>query len=166
MPKHIDEDKETRKMDVKEKLVELLEELCLDYGATAIFFTSGEAEIIADLLIANGVTVQDDMKELIGRGLDNIYWRIYGTNKEFNERMAGYNPSSFCAGFQYAIQLAKGLLTQLPHPPKGEKETTFCKDCEHLMFSDCYGECSKGHKGIVKPNDTCKYATRKLPKGE
>jgi hypothetical protein len=30
-----------------------------------------------------------------------------------------------------------------------------CKECEYLMFSDCYGECSKGYKGIVNPNDSC-----------
>lgn len=36
-----------------------------------------------------------------------------------------------------------------------------CKDCEHLMFSDCYGECSKAHKGIVNPDDTCDYGIRR-----
>ena len=36
-----------------------------------------------------------------------------------------------------------------------------CKDCQHLMFSDCYGECSKGHKGIVKPDDYCEYGVKK-----
>lgn len=30
-----------------------------------------------------------------------------------------------------------------------------CVNCAHLMFSDCYGECSKGYKGIVSPNDSC-----------
>lgn len=30
-----------------------------------------------------------------------------------------------------------------------------CKDCEYLMFSDIYGECSKAYKGIVSPNDSC-----------
>ena len=30
-----------------------------------------------------------------------------------------------------------------------------CKDCQYLMFSDMYGECSKAYKGIVKPNDSC-----------
>ena len=40
-------------MDVREKLVELLEGLFVDYGATAIFFTKGEAEVIADHLIAH-----------------------------------------------------------------------------------------------------------------
>ena len=30
-----------------------------------------------------------------------------------------------------------------------------CKDCEYLMFSDMYGECSKNYKGIVSPDDSC-----------
>ena len=104
-------------MDVREKLVELLNNSFSEQYEKRGLLTTPHT---ATDLIAHGVTVQDDMTELIGRGLDNIYWRIYGKNKEFNERMAGYNPSSFCAGFQYAIQLAKGLLTQLPQPPKGE----------------------------------------------
>ncbi len=41
-----------------------------------------------------------------------------------------------------------------------------CKDCEHLMFSDCYGECAKGHKGVVYPDDTCKFGVRRSPEGE
>ena len=32
-----------------------------------------------------------------------------------------------------------------------------CKTCKHLMFSDFYGECSAGHKGVVRPCDTCTY---------
>lgn len=36
-----------------------------------------------------------------------------------------------------------------------------CKDCKFLMFSDCYGECRRGHFGIVSPNDYCSRGTRK-----
>ena len=36
-----------------------------------------------------------------------------------------------------------------------------CKECKYLMFSDCYGECSKGHLGIVMPHDFCSYGERK-----
>ena len=35
-----------------------------------------------------------------------------------------------------------------------------CIDCKHLMFSDCYGECSKGYMGIVSPNDYCSRGER------
>ena len=36
-----------------------------------------------------------------------------------------------------------------------------CKDCIHLMFSDCYGECGISRMGIVSPNDFCSYGERK-----
>lgn len=36
-----------------------------------------------------------------------------------------------------------------------------CRECKHLMFSDCYGECGKGHMGIVRPNDFCSRGERK-----
>ena len=36
-----------------------------------------------------------------------------------------------------------------------------CKDCKHLMFSDCYGECGAGHLGIVRPDDFCSRGIRK-----
>lgn len=39
-----------------------------------------------------------------------------------------------------------------------------CVNCAHLMFSDCYGECSKGYKGIVSPNDSCGRGEPKTPK--
>lgn len=38
---------------------------------------------------------------------------------------------------------------------KADKDIVKCKDCEYLMFSDCYGECSKGYMGIVSPYDFC-----------
>lgn len=38
---------------------------------------------------------------------------------------------------------------------KPQEDNIKCKDCEYLMFSDCYGECSKAYKGIVNPNDSC-----------
>ena len=31
-----------------------------------------------------------------------------------------------------------------------------CCQCQHLIFSDCYGECSKGNiSGIVQPHFSC-----------
>lgn len=36
-----------------------------------------------------------------------------------------------------------------------------CKDCKHLMFSDCYGECKIGYMGIVQPDDFCSRGERK-----
>ena len=40
-------------------------------------------------------------------------------------------------------------------------EVVRCFECKHLMFSDCYGECGKGHMGIVSPDDFCSYGERK-----
>ena len=40
-------------------------------------------------------------------------------------------------------------------------EIVHCGDCKHLMFSDCYGECSKAYKGIVNPNDWCPFGELK-----
>ena len=40
-------------------------------------------------------------------------------------------------------------------------EVVRCKDCKYLMFSDCYGECSNGHMGIVRPDDFCSHGERK-----
>ena len=41
------------------------------------------------------------------------------------------------------------------------EEVVYCKNCKHLMFSDFYGECSKGYMGIVSPNDYCSKGERK-----
>ena len=40
-------------------------------------------------------------------------------------------------------------------------ELVYCKNCKYLMFSDFYGECSKGYLGIVQPNDYCSRGERK-----
>ena len=36
-----------------------------------------------------------------------------------------------------------------------------CRECKHLMFSDCYGECGKGNMGVVRPDDFCSRGERK-----
>ena len=40
-------------------------------------------------------------------------------------------------------------------------EVVRCWECKHIMFSDCYGECGKGHMGVVRPYDFCSYGERK-----
>lgn len=42
-----------------------------------------------------------------------------------------------------------------------ETERVRCADCKHILFSDCYGECSAGHRGIVLPDDTCPHGERR-----
>lgn len=44
------------------------------------------------------------------------------------------------------------------------KTPTTCANCVHLTFSDCYGECGAGHRGIVQPDDSCEYGKPKQPK--
>ena len=41
-----------------------------------------------------------------------------------------------------------------------------CKDCKYLMFSDFYGECSKGYMGIVSPDDFCSHGERADVRGD
>lgn len=45
-------------------------------------------------------------------------------------------------------------------PRKAINERVYCKDCKYLMFSDCYGKCSKTHRGIVNPDDYCEHGKR------
>ena len=44
---------------------------------------------------------------------------------------------------------------------KAIKNITFCKDCKHLMFLDCYAECGKAYKGIVSIDDFCDRGEQK-----
>ena len=46
-------------------------------------------------------------------------------------------------------------------PTADVAEVVRCKDCNHLMFSDCYGECRKARLGIVSPNDFCSRGERR-----
>ena len=50
----------------------------------------------------------------------------------------------------------KRMAVQLGYEP-----VVHCKDCKHLMFSDCYGECGAARMGIVSPDDFCSYGERK-----
>lgn len=43
-------------------------------------------------------------------------------------------------------------------------EVIHCVECEHLMFSDCYGECRLGRlTGPVRPEDFCGLGRRGEP---
>ena len=44
-------------------------------------------------------------------------------------------------------------------------EVVRCKDCKFLMFSDCYGECSKANMGVVSPDDFCCRGERRTDNG-
>ena len=49
--------------------------------------------------------------------------------------------------------------------PKNPNYHVCCKDCEWLVFSDCYGEYGKGYKGIVRPDDSCGKGVRRRGHG-
>ena len=40
-------------------------------------------------------------------------------------------------------------------------QIVYCIDCKYFMFSDCYGECSKGNLGILSPYDFCSRGVKK-----
>lgn len=42
-----------------------------------------------------------------------------------------------------------------------EENDVKCIECKYLMFSDCYGECSKAYMGIVHPWDSCGRGEKK-----
>ena len=48
-----------------------------------------------------------------------------------------------------------------PTATNSETERVRCGDCKHLMYSDCYGECGAGHRGIVRPDETCPHGERR-----
>ena len=65
---------------------------------------------------------------------------------------------------QYTFEddyISLGVTDEFAELKKKYTEPVHCKDCQHLVFSDCYGECGKGHKGIVNPNDTCEHGVKK-----
>ena len=97
---------------MREKLIELLgtvvppeELLC----AGEVVVSTAK---VADHLIANGISMQSDIAGKLSRAVSRQRTRSYGQDDEFNEKMAGYNPSAFCAGFDYAMQLVLGEITQ------------------------------------------------------
>lgn len=51
------------------------------------------------------------------------------------------------------------------NPPNPNYAQVRCKDCEWLVFSDCYGECGKGYRGIVRPEDFCGKGVRRRGHG-
>ena len=83
-------------------------------------------------------------KQLYGWHISNLV--IYDKPKELSdftrlrETKFGYEP------------------VKIERPPQSwcyVEGTVYCKDCKHLMFSDCYAECGKAYKGIVSIDDFC-----------
>lgn len=65
-------------------------------------------------------------------------------------------------GYIRGLATANGILLDENQTPTADVvEVVRCKDCKNLMFSDFYGECSKGYMGIVSPDDYCSRGERK-----
>lgn len=73
------------------------------------------------------------------------------------------NCSSSCehAGKDREFVCVKGVSCKIVKPKPDMVAVVRCKDCKHLMFSDCYGECGIARMGIVNPNNFCSYGERK-----
>ena len=40
-------------------------------------------------------------------------------------------------------------------------DVVYCRDCEYLEITGCYGECTKAILGIVNPRDFCSRGKRR-----
>ena len=99
----------------------------------------------------SNLKIYDEPKEL------NKFYK-----KDFEEALSNWEDL-------FSIGTPKGCLVEYPPEPKEEdyiltrppqswcyvEDIVYCKDCKHLMFSDCYAECEKAYKGIVAPYDYC-----------
>ena len=96
----------------------------------------------------------NDFKENFSRGIAALETRLYGHNEELEKVMAGYNPSSFCAGFLYAMTLVKGLLTQMPDAVEVVHGRWVAVPSSDMMTGKAYkcSECNKMRYGSFMPN--------------
>ena len=110
--------------NTREKLIEALEGLLVDYGATAIFFTKGEAEVIADHLIANGVTVQEwiSVKDrLPERNMQCVCRYVFGNDTQSFFQVLDYFATDKQPHFQHELGGSRMRVTHwmpLPQPPE------------------------------------------------
>lgn len=77
-------------MSDREKLIEMLDRLFVDYGAQAVYFTDQECEDIADYLISNGVTVQKWIpvsERLPSKEDGDAFGRVYAISEGAYPRM-------------------------------------------------------------------------------
>lgn len=65
--------------------------------------------------------------------------------------------------FKYEVGSPMERLQQLENEleTKTEIDVVYCKDCEHLGITGCYGECRRTYMGIVNPRDYCSRGIRR-----
>lgn len=119
-----------------------------------------EPEITA---VKNSCVLRDDLNDygknsrmLYGWHISNL--KIYGKPKELSEFEKPCNHNCFVPCPHYRgkeYECEKPIITRPPQSWCYVEGTVYCKDCKHLMFSDCYAECGKAYKGIVSIDDFC-----------
>lgn len=86
------------------------------------------------------------------------------TEKDYINKKSLYEDFMMLAKTQNG-ERQQGILgcaaTVLMQTPADVVSVVRCKDCKYLMFSDCYGECSRGYLGIVRPDCYCCYGEKK-----
>ena len=85
---------------------------------------------------------------------ENVSQRIM--IKRFEASVSDYKKSYI----EQKSEIERLAKLQQPQVEAENKNIVHCKECKHLMFSDFEGECSKGYKGIVRPNDSCPFGVR------
>ena len=127
----------------------------------------------------------DDYDNLIGdisaEGIkefaDRLEYFVLNEDPEINDLKCKDYESYMGGANQFRLQIVKGinnLVKELTPTDTSvslidghiEAESTDndvkCVECEYLMFSDMYGECSKNYKGIAHPDDSCGKGKRKV----
>ena len=91
-----------------------------------------------------------------------LKWAKAEAIKEFTERLKENFETYTDAEESNALYVRSLIDNLVKEMTEGSNEEVKCIECEHLMFSDMYGECSKGHRGIVRPDDSCMFGKRKV----
>ena len=113
-------------------------------------------------MITNGITVSKNGEYLFTVDTSDGYNDIQRSRvlKELISKFTkdeGYKVEAFANCFKIQYDTERLLNIQLNNEP------VCCRDCKYFVYSNffnCYGECLKGYKGIVKPYDTCEHGIR------
>ena len=121
-----------------------------------IYANALEEQLMEEMKMYNSpieMLITDIQHQIVQQQDEQIYQAVVNcipnVDKDELIRALQYDREQYEKGYQDAIR------------DKDLVEVVRCKDCKHLMFSDCYGECGQGYMGIVKPYDFCSYGERK-----
>ena len=75
------------------------------------------------------------------------------------------NPATEFATDDYIDGFSDGISAVIKEleimPATDVAKVVRCKDCKYLEITGCYGECSRGYLGIVRPDCYCCYGERR-----